>query len=176
MSMLFREHKRKNATSKVTPSQFVRLDCKDDPGRTKQEFADDCNINRIIEKFQKTGTVTHLAKHGANYGDIDPLDLHEAMNIVAKANSMFAELPSEVRREFKGDPQMFLEFVQDPANKDDLAEKLPALAKPGNQFPAVDVTTMAAAMAAGEAAVKHLTASASEDRSTDVDGDGSGDT
>ena len=31
--------------------------------RTKQSFADQCEINNIINKFQATGAITHANKH-----------------------------------------------------------------------------------------------------------------
>ncbi len=106
-------------------------------GRTKQTFAKESDINNIMKKFQRSGTVTHLAKHSAQYGDVTSVDLHEALNTITQAQSMFNDLPSEVRNEFDQDPGKFLDFVQDPANAGDLAEKLPALAEPGRQLPVV---------------------------------------
>ena len=49
---------------------------------------------------------------------------------------MFEALPAELRREFNNDPAQFIEYVNDPENIDSLAEKLPALAKPGRQLKA----------------------------------------
>ncbi len=106
--------------------------------RTKQSFSDECNINNIISRYQISGTVSHLAKHEANYGFATSADLHEAMNIVSTAESMFAELPSEVRREFGNSPMRFLDFVQDEENVGKLGDLLPALAAPGDQLPQVD--------------------------------------
>lgn len=105
--------------------------------RTVQSHKKECDINNIVEKAAKTGVVTHLAKYGPTYGDATGPDYETALNLITNANSMFAELPAEVRREFHGDPRRFLDFVADPANQDDLAEKLPALAKPGTQLPDV---------------------------------------
>ena len=105
--------------------------------RTEQSHAKMCNINVILERAMRTGTVTHLNKYGAMYGDFADFDYEEACIKIAEAKSMFQELPSEVRKEFENDPKKFLDFVNDPENKDDLAEKLPALAAPGRQMPDV---------------------------------------
>jgi len=89
-------------------------------GMTKQSFKDECNINKIMEKFQRTGILNHYTANAPQYMDIEPLDYHQAMNIIAEANSMFEELPAIARAKFNNDPETFLEYVQDPQNKDEL--------------------------------------------------------
>ena len=37
--------------------------------RTKQSFKDSTDINKIIRKAQKVGSLSHLVRHGAHYGD-----------------------------------------------------------------------------------------------------------
>ena len=157
----------KKGRSRADVRRDTMLDCSGDPGRTKQAFRDETNINNIVAGFQRSGTVSHLAKYEPRYADITPMDFQSAMETVAEANRMFEELPSEVRREFDQDPAKFLAFVQDPSNKDDLAEKLPLLAKPGDQFPAVDAATMAAAVAAGTAAAEAALAAGDVDASSE---------
>lgn len=88
--------------------------------RTKQSMKDESDINMIMKKFIKTGVIDHSAKFGAEYGYATGLDFTTSMNIIAKGSSMFAELPAEVRARFNGDPAYFLDFVQDPANGDEM--------------------------------------------------------
>lgn len=83
---------------------------------TKQSFKNECNINNIMAKFQKTGMINHYANNAPHYQDIPALDYHEALDIIATANSMFEELPSSVRAKFENSPEQFLEFVQNPDN------------------------------------------------------------
>lgn len=93
----------------------------------------ECDINQIMAKFQKTGMITHIKERGATYGDMPMAeDFHEAMSLVAEANTMFAELPSTVRERFKNDAAQFLEFVNDEDNRDAMVEMglLPALEGP----------------------------------------------
>ncbi len=89
---------------------------------TKQSFKDECNINKIMDKFQKSGAITHFAKNAPTYGDTTSPMLHDALNIVADAESMFEELPSAIRKKFNNDPGQFLEFVQNPDNLDEMRE------------------------------------------------------
>ena len=109
-----------------------------DDGRTKQSFKDACDINKILKKAAKVGSLSHLEKHGAHYGDYSDMpDLLEAQERLAAGQAVFRELPSAVRRDFGNDPSRFFAFVNNPANEGKLREILPALAEPGNQLPNV---------------------------------------
>lgn len=88
-------------------------------GRAQQQFKDDCNINIIMKRYQKTGAIDHYAKYGQEYGQASPVTLHEAMNIITRAQTMFNELPSTVRNRFDNSPQDFLAFVQDGKNAEE---------------------------------------------------------
>lgn len=92
----------------------------DQPSRTKQEFKDDCDINRILARFQRTGALAHLAKYGPQYGDFSACDYQEAQNLILRARQMFDDLPSSLRREV-ATPEGFLTWIQDPANREKMA-------------------------------------------------------
>lgn len=83
----------------------------------QQQFKDDCDINKIMARFDKTGVIDHAARHQPSYGIANSQTLHEAMNIVAKAQSMFMDLSPEIRNKFNGKPQELLDFVQNPDNE-----------------------------------------------------------
>ena len=108
-----------------------------DDGRTKQAFKDQCDINKILKKAQKTGSIAHLQKYPELvYGEFDgEFDLLTAHERIAKANQIFEDLPSEVRREFNNDALAFVNFAAKPENNARLAEILPAIAEPGSYFP-----------------------------------------
>ncbi len=117
---------------------YVRPDCqaaKDD--RTVQTHKSTCDLNKIVAKAQKTGALSHVAKYSLQYGDATGPDYEAALNVIAEADSMFAELPSEVRNEFGNDAMAFLDFV-DARSPAEVAEALPLLAAPGRQFPDVE--------------------------------------
>lgn len=104
--------------------------------RTVQSFKDACDINKILKKAQVKGGLAHVQKYPeAVYGEFDPsIDLLVARDRIAKAETIFSELPAEVRREFGNDS---LEFVKYAAglSPGELVEKIPAIAEPGNYFP-----------------------------------------
>ncbi len=109
-----------------------------DNGRTKQSFKDETDINMILARAQQTGVISHMAKHQPTYGDFADFDFLEAQMFLAKGKEIFADLPSEVRREFEQSPSKFFAFVNDPDNVDKLHEVLPGLAAPGKQLPDVE--------------------------------------
>lgn len=109
-------------------------------GRTKQSFKDSTDVNKILARFARTGTLSHLQQWGGQYGDFAGFDFQAAQNQIARANSMFHQLPAEVRREFSNEPARFFDFVNDPANAGRLHQLLPALAKPGTQLPNIRPT------------------------------------
>lgn len=98
-------------------------------GRTKQSFKDETDVNQIIQKHTRMGTLSHLEQFGGQYGDMADFDFQEAQNQIAKANSMFETLPSAVRNQFANSPEEFFKFVNDPENSENLAEALPELAE-----------------------------------------------
>ncbi len=124
-------------------------------GRTKQSFKNECDINKIMARAEKAGTISHLQKFEGVYADYSDFDFFEQTQKLTKGREVFDALPAELRREFGQSPAAFFNYVNDPANVDDLREKLPALAAPGTQLPDVippDADTEAARAAVSEPA------------------------
>ncbi len=103
-------------------------------GRTKQSFKNETDINKIMARAEKTGTISHLTKHEAHYGDFSNFDFFEANLQLTRGREIFDELPGEIRKEFGQSPAQFFAYVNDPANKEELLKKLPGLAAPGRQI------------------------------------------
>jgi len=93
---------------------------------TQQSFAESCDINNIMAKYQKTGVVDHVAKFNANYHDCSSLTFTESQMIIASAQNMFNELPAAARKAFNNQPAEFLDFV-DNLDEDTAAAELHAL-------------------------------------------------
>lgn len=102
-------------------------------GRTKQSFRDETDINKIMQRAQKTGTISHLNKHQASYADFSDFDYFESVIKLAKGREIFDDLPSELRTEFHNSPADFFQYVNDPDNVGRLDKLLPGLAAPGRQ-------------------------------------------
>lgn len=91
--------------------------------RTKQSFKDQCDINKIMERWNKGQNITHLNPQTPLYGDFTTsTDLQQSLDRVAEAQSRFNELPSAVRQWAQNDPVTFLELVNDPQNEEKLQE------------------------------------------------------
>lgn len=112
------------------PKLRVALVFPEGGGRTKQAFKAECDINNIMSRFAKTGVLDFTNRRQAQYGDVTGLDYQRAMDIVVEAKAMFAELPSSVRSRFHNEPAEFLEFVQDPANGEEMVKMGLAKARP----------------------------------------------
>ncbi|AXH73540.1 MAG: internal scaffolding protein [Microviridae sp.] len=84
-------------------------------GRTKQSFKDECDINTILKKFQRTGLLEFVNDRQPQYGDVSAIDFQESMQTVARANEIFADLPSSIRKHFENSPEQFFSFIQDPS-------------------------------------------------------------
>lgn len=93
------------------------------PSMTHQCFTDECDINNIMAKYERTGLLEHVNRHQGQYGEfIDAPSYQEAQNLIIEANNMFMEIPAAVRAKFENSPAKFLEFVQDPNNLPEMYE------------------------------------------------------
>lgn len=98
----------------------LRLNTAEIPDRAKQSFKDQSDINVLMGRYLRGGSIDHFARHGAKYGEFPPQTFHEAMNTVRAAEEMFLDLPAAQRKRFGNDPALFLEFVQDEKNLDEM--------------------------------------------------------
>lgn len=90
---------------------------------TKQAPKDECDINRILRQYSKTGLITHINKGAADYAELpDQTDFQEALSIVQRAQEAFSELPALVRARFGNDPAAFLDAFNDPSQWETLQE------------------------------------------------------
>jgi phage internal scaffolding protein len=78
------------------------------------------DVHALLEPAIKRGLLRHATKFTEEYDDIPAIDYQEALNTVAKADQMFAELPTKWKNRFNQDPNEFLKFVHDPANGNEM--------------------------------------------------------
>lgn len=90
--------------------------------RTKQSFKAECDINNIMARYQRTGVIDFAQKHEAQYADCTGLEFESGMQTIARARAMFEDLPSKLRQRFENEPAKFLEFVQNPKNREEAKE------------------------------------------------------
>lgn len=98
--------------------------------KTKQQFKDECDINTIMRKFEKTGVLPPLSRQGM-YGDFTTIpDYQTACDMVIAADSQFMKLSSRIRERFQNDPGKFLKFATDPANAEEMVRLGLAVQRP----------------------------------------------
>lgn len=96
----------------------------EEASKTDQQWKENCDANHIIEKFHKTGQITHLAKKEGTYADVSHVqDLHSSLIQVEKARSEFYSLPAALRKRFNNSMLEYVKFIEDPKN-DELAIEL----------------------------------------------------
>jgi hypothetical protein len=90
---------------------------------TQQEFAQDCDVNRIVGKWSQTGVLTHANASVGDYLDLSDVPTYQdAVNASMSAQNAFMALDAAVRREYDNDPVKFLAAVHDPGQRDRLTE------------------------------------------------------
>lgn len=94
----------------------------DEPSLTHQSMSADCDINNIMKRYDKTGIIDHVAQYEGNYGDfVNGGDYLHALLEVQQAQEMFFSLPADIRSRFENEPSKFLDFVEDPSNRSEMA-------------------------------------------------------
>lgn len=96
----------------------------DEPSMTRQEFAEECDINTIMAKYDSYLSDPMRSIREPMYLDLTamPSTLMESMEILNRARDAFYALPAVVRREFDNDPVLFADFAADPENVGQMRE------------------------------------------------------
>lgn len=93
------------------------------PGRTKQEFREETDVNKIMARFKTTGQITHLRKMEPQFMDCTNVPDFGTMYLkVRSAEDSFRALPARVRARFENDPAQFYEFLRDDRNYDEAVQ------------------------------------------------------
>lgn len=86
------------------------------PSLTVQSMAEDVDMNVIMKRFGVTGKMPDNVVP-LSYGDFSNVfDFRSALHAVRDADERFGAMPAEIRARFLNDPQMFLQFCEEPKN------------------------------------------------------------
>lgn len=90
-------------------------------GRTKQEFANESDINMIMKRYRATGQLPIGADPAKMvFADVSQIgSFAETIERVHAAEEAFAALPAHIRVRFENDPVQLVEFVQNGDNYDE---------------------------------------------------------
>lgn len=83
---------------------------------TREEFADECDINNIMKNYDPNSWLPKMGREPIYYDFVDMPDLQSAMHHMRDANEAFMRLPASVRKEFDHDAIAFVDFAQNPDN------------------------------------------------------------
>lgn len=101
-------------------SSETALYCPDE-SLTHQEFAEESDINTIIDRFGIGENPIEIQQWVSNVDIADaPNDYQSVMNQLNEARDQFMSLPAKVRSQFDNDPARFVDFVSDPGNGEEL--------------------------------------------------------
>lgn len=101
------------------PSPGILFDPKKDKLITQQSDMDSADINKIMARYEKTGVLIdpNLGERKPTYGDFTEIkDYHEMMVGIKNVERAFNLLPANTRSRFNNDPQVLIDFLEDPAN------------------------------------------------------------
>lgn len=95
----------------------VSLDFTGESSRTKQAFKDECDVNQILAKYNKTQQLNHVNSISGHYGDFtNATDYQTSLNAVMDANERFMGLSAQVRAKFNNNPAQFIDFMSNDQN------------------------------------------------------------
>lgn len=93
------------------------------PSLTQQHFKDECDINSIMDRYIRTGTVP-TNKGQPKYGDFTTVEDFATSKLrIAEAEQDFQDLHSSIRAKFGNKFENLVHFLEDPKNRPE-AEKL----------------------------------------------------
>jgi len=97
-------------------SESTGLACPE-PTLTQQQFRDESEINNIMIQFGRGASLPESFK-APQYGDFTHVtDFQSALEAVRQAEASFMAMPAKLRATFNNDPQLLVEFLGDPANR-----------------------------------------------------------
>lgn len=88
------------------------------PKLTQQHMKDATDINKIVERYNRTGVLQSGKASGKNpmFIRMDGKSFHEMLIKVQETQGEFASLPAKVRKRFANNPENLLRFLESKEN------------------------------------------------------------
>lgn len=100
----------------------------------QQNQADECDINNIVKRFERGGTVPGNPSQPQFLDLSAPMTYQEMLNHTLEVQKAFERLPPMVRERFRNDPLEMVNFVMDEENRLE-AEKIGLIPKEEPKIP-----------------------------------------
>lgn len=116
------------------------LSCEGDECRTQQHFAEECDINAIMKRYEQTGILDPalIDQRQAVFADFsDGTDFMQIQDRLAAVRTTFEQLPANVRNRFNNNPAALIDFLADERNTEEaialgLAARVEQTPRPGS--------------------------------------------
>lgn len=106
------------------------IDCSNDPPLTKQEFAEESDINVIMSRFSRGVGMPSFNDQAPIFADCTQIgDFAECVRRVEAGREAFMHLDAKVRSRFDNDAAKLVAFLQDAGNREE-AVKLGLVVEP----------------------------------------------
>lgn len=106
-----------------------------EPSLTKQEFAEECSMQNILDRANRGGTYM-VNSASPMFGDFLGLpDYQGSLDFIIRSREMFDQLDYRIKERFANDPGKLLAFLEDGSNRDE-AVKLGLLNPPPDKVEA----------------------------------------
>lgn len=112
-----------------SPYNYDMNDAGDDAGLkctdkslTQQHLADECDINKLVERFVVTGEIPQRSMPPLQGDFTNAPTYQEALNLMIEAKQSFMQLDAKMRARFDNDPALFIDFCSDEANRDEMRQ------------------------------------------------------
>ena len=89
---------------------------------TEQSHKAQCDVNKIIAKYDKTGLITHVSSIKADFGDIPMVDYKEMHDRLVKMQNEFDKLPYQVKKRFGNSSYNLIAFMENAENRKEAEE------------------------------------------------------
>lgn len=91
--------------------------------RTEQAHKGDCDIDQIMARARNGQSPDYMRENAGVFDEAaTPIEYLDALLVTVRANTLFEEQPSHIRNRFQNDPSKFLEFVKNPANREEMVQ------------------------------------------------------
>jgi len=90
-----------------------------DRSMTNQADMDAADVNKIMARYEKTGVLVDASGNERQpmYGDFTEIkDYYTSKCAIANVERAFLTLPASVRNRFENNPQLLIDFLEDPKN------------------------------------------------------------
>lgn len=89
-------------------------------GKSNVEQHHRTEIKKMVERAEREGLFRASTRFEGEMDDFPAYDFMEAQFHMARANSMFESLPSQVRQKFDNNPAAFMQFANNPDNAQEM--------------------------------------------------------